>query len=141
MHDLRSLSAKSAGLAIQVLAQCLGNDFETLALKLVTKDGLIKVVSNANKTLSEVGHQSMLNILNHVCVPKLISRMQADMMNTKAAQVHAKLAMYLFVLVSIYPFEGVLDKNASSIDTYLVQCIQNANAEARSYGRKSFLVW
>jgi hypothetical protein len=75
MHDLRSLSAKSAGLAIQTLSQCLGNDFEYLALKLVTKDGLIKVLSNGNKTLVEIGVMTMMNILNHVCVPKLIPRL------------------------------------------------------------------
>ena len=63
------------------------------------------------------------------------------MLNTKSPQVHAKMATYLFVMVSIYPFEGVLDKNASSIDSYLEQCIQDANVEARKYGRKSFLVW
>lgn len=141
MHDLRSLSAKSAGLAIQTLSQCLGNDFETLALKLINKDGLIKAISNANKTLADIGHQTMLNILNHVCVPKIISRMQVEMLNSKSPLTHSKLSMYLFVIVSIYPFEGVLDKNAAYIDKFLDQCIQNANVDARKYGRKSFLVW
>lgn len=58
-----------------MLAQNFGNDFEFLALKLITKDGLIKVLHNGNKTLSDIGHQSMMSILNNVCVPKLISRL------------------------------------------------------------------
>jgi hypothetical protein len=41
------------------------------------------------------------------------------------------MAQYLYVIVSIYPYEGVLEKNASYVDTFLEQCIQNANMEAR----------
>ena len=66
------MGAKAAGVAIQTLAQCLGNDFENLALKLIRKDALIKVLHNGNKTLAEIGHFAVLGILNHVCVPKLI---------------------------------------------------------------------
>jgi hypothetical protein len=53
----------------------LGNDFEVLAHKLITKEALIKVLHSGNKMLSEFGHHSMLGILNHVCVPKLIQRL------------------------------------------------------------------
>ena len=50
------MGAKAAGLAVQVLAQCLGNDFENLALKLIQKEGLLKVLHNGNKTLADIGH-------------------------------------------------------------------------------------
>lgn len=66
------MSAKAAGLAIQTLAQNLGNDFEMLALKLITKDALLKVLHSGNKTLADLAHHAILSILNHVCVPKLI---------------------------------------------------------------------
>jgi len=72
IHDLRSISAKAASISIQVLSQVLGNDFEQLALKLIQKDALLKVLSSGNKTLSDLAHQAILSILNHVCVPKLI---------------------------------------------------------------------
>jgi hypothetical protein len=70
--------------------------------------------------LAEFGHHAMLGILNHVCVPKLISRLQTEMMGSKSTVVHAKMSQYLFVLVSMYPFEGVLDKHASTIDTFIM---------------------
>jgi hypothetical protein len=113
------MSAKSAAVAIQVLAQNLGNDFEVLALKLITKDILLKVVSSGNKTLSDLAHQSMMTILNHVCVPKLILRLQSEMANSKSTMFHAKMSQYLFVVVTIYPFDGVLDRNAAAIDAYI----------------------
>ena len=107
----------------------------------MTKEALIKVLHNGNKTLSEHAHQSILGILNHVCVPKLISRLQTELSNSKSALVHAKMAQYILVLVSIYPLDGVLDRNATHVDSYIQQCVSDANVEARMYGRKSFLVW
>ena len=113
------MSAKAAGQAIQVLAQNLGNDFEHLALKLITKEALLKVVYSGNKTLADIAHQTMLTILNHVCVPKLIPRLLVEMQNSKSSMFHAKMSQYLFVLVTIYPFDGVLDRNAATIDTFI----------------------
>ena len=51
------------------------------------------------------------------------------------------MSQYLHVLVTLYPFEGVLDRNAAVVDQFLSQCITDANSEARANGRKSFLVW
>lgn len=39
-----------------MLAQNLGNDFEVLALKLITKEALLKVIHSANKTLADHAH-------------------------------------------------------------------------------------
>lgn len=112
-----------------------------LALKLITKDALIKVLHSGNKMLAEFAHHAILGILNHVCVPKLIQRLQTEMLNSKSPVVHAKLSQYLFVLVSIYPFEGVLEKNIKIVDQYVLQCVADANSEARLNGRRSYLVW
>jgi hypothetical protein len=135
------MSAKAAGVAIQVLAQNLGNDFEHLALKLITKEALLKVVYSGNKTLADIAHQTMLTILNHVCVPKLIPRMHVEMSNNKSTAFHAKMSVYLFVLVTIYPYDGVLDRSATSIDSYIQLCVSDANSECRQNGRKAFLIW
>ena len=112
IHDLRSMSAKKAGLAIQTLAQCFGNDFEHLALKLITKEGLLKVLANGQKILADIGHTTILAIINHVCIPKIIQRFAVAMQESKSKLVHAMMSQYLLVLVTLYPFEGVLDKNA-----------------------------
>ena len=116
---MRSNPAKAASVSIQVLAQNLGNDFEFLALKLVSKDALIKAAASGNKCLSDLSHQSILSILNHVCVPKLIPRLQTEMLANKSTLVHGKMSQYLFVLVTLYPFEGVLDRNVTAIDAYI----------------------
>lgn len=83
----------------------------------------------------------MLTILNHVCVPKLIPRLSVETANNKSTAFHAKMSVYLFVLVTIYPFDGVLDRNATSIDSFIQLCVSDANSESRQNGRKAFLIW
>ena len=124
-----------------MLAQCLGNDFEVLALKLTKPEALVKGLHSGNKILVEAAHNAMLGVLNHVCVPKLIQRLQHELANSKSTTVHAKMSQYLFVLVSLYPFEGVLDKNAAHVDSFILQCVSDANGEARLNGRKAYLIW
>ena len=63
------------------------------------------------------------------------------MLASKSTLDHAKLSQYLYVIVTLYPFEGVLEKNAQYIDAYIQQCVGDANSEARFIGRKSFLAW
>ena len=41
------------------------------------------------------------------------------MSGSKSTLVHAKMSQYLFVLVTIYPLEGVLDKQAPTIDQFV----------------------
>ena len=110
-------------------------------MKLITKEALLKVLHSGNKMLAEMAHQSILEILNHVCAPKLIARLPVEMQNSKSTSVHAKMSQYLFVLVTLYPFEEVLEKHSNMIDTFIQQCVTDANSEARANGRKSFLMW
>ena len=54
-----------------------------------------------------------------MCVPGLIARLQQEMKLSKSPVVHARMSQYIFVLVTLYPFEGVLDKNAEYVDLYI----------------------
>ena len=56
------------------------------------------------------------------------------MANSKSPMARAKMASYIFVLVSIYPFEGVLDRNASAVDSYIQQCVADARAPGKTPG-------
>lgn len=51
------------------------------------------------------------------------------------------MSQYLFVFVTLYPYEGVLDKNMPHVEAFIKQSVADANKECRSNGRKSFLVW
>ena len=55
------------------------------------------------------------------------------MLLSKATNVHARFSQYLFVFVTLYPFEGVLDKNSEFIDKFIEQAVSNANSETRLF--------
>ena len=56
------------------------------------------------------------------------------MLLSKATNVHARFSQYLFVFVTLYPFEGVLDKYSEFIDKFIEQAVSNANSETRLNG-------
>jgi len=78
--DLRSVSAKEAGITIQVLASCL--DFETTALKLIPS--LVKLLHSGNKILADIGHMTVLGILNYVSSTKIHQALQQEMAVSKS---------------------------------------------------------
>lgn len=63
------------------------------------------------------------------------------MKTSKNTWVHAKLAHYLLLMLKIYPYEGVMNKNIAVLDQYVQQSLTDANPEARLNGRRAFLVW
>ena len=60
---------------------------------------------------------------------------------SKSTQAHAKMAHFLLIILTIYPFEGVLDKNISFVEAFLQSALSDANSEARHKGRRAFLAW
>ena len=66
------MSAKEAGVTIQVLASCL--EFEQTALKLIPS--LVKLLHSGNKILADIGHTTILGILNYISSTKLHQLLQ-----------------------------------------------------------------
>jgi hypothetical protein len=48
----------------------MGDDFEPLAMKFMSKESLIKLLHCGTRVLAEIGHQTILAILNSTCAPK-----------------------------------------------------------------------
>ena len=94
--DLRSVSAKEAGTTIQILASCL--DFEPTAFKLLPS--LVKLVHSGHKILAEIGHTTILGILNFVNSVRIHQQLQQEISQSKAQQVHHKISIYLYFILS-----------------------------------------
>lgn len=69
---LRSQNAKEAGAAISMMAETLGDDFESAAYRLLTKDGLMKLIHAGKHILAEIGTTAIVSILRNVCSGKVI---------------------------------------------------------------------
>ena len=51
------------------------------------------------------------------------------------------MAQYLYLILSLYPKEVLEKVGEQVLHAYLLQCINNQNAETRTLGRKSFLLY
>lgn len=53
------------------MAQCMQNDFETIAYKFIQKgESLLKLIHCGTKMLAEVGHQTIITIITNVYAPR-----------------------------------------------------------------------
>ena len=70
MVDQRSAITREAARTITVMAEIIQDDFESLALKFISQNSLIKLVQNGNKIISEQGHLCIMAILYNVVSSK-----------------------------------------------------------------------
>ena len=55
-----------------MLAEAMGDDFEQAAYKLMSKEGLVKVMHSGTKILAEIGFNAIIGIMNNVCSTKVV---------------------------------------------------------------------
>ena len=58
-----------------MLAEAMGDDFEQAAFKLMSKEGLIKVIHSGTKILAEIGFNAIIGIMNNVCSAKVVQNL------------------------------------------------------------------
>lgn len=75
---LRSQVAKEAGTCIQMLAEALGDDFESAAFRLLSKDALLKLMHAGKHILAEIGTTTVVGILRNVLSSKVVQRLAQE---------------------------------------------------------------
>jgi hypothetical protein len=125
---------------MQAIVQNIGNDFEGMANKLILTGCFMKMISSGNKIVLEHGHQVIVTMITHCIAPKLVQKFQEDMASTKNGNVRARISQYLMLMISEYPLE-VLDRFMSNVEAFLSLGMPDANADARLYARRAFLIW
>ena len=103
--DLRSSNAKEAGFCIQMLAEAMGDDFESAAYKLLQKEALMKVMHAGKTILAEIGFHATIAILNNVCSEKVIKNLTVQCMESRSKQVAGYSGVFLYLIISLYPTE------------------------------------
>ena len=119
---LRSQNAKEAGNAIQMLAEALQDDFESAAFRMLTKDGLVKLMHAGKHILAETGTVSVIGILQNVCSPKVVQRLAGEMQESKSVYVQKVSGMLLLIMLSIYPADFIKSLSAV-LKPYLKHCV------------------
>ena len=62
-------------------------DFESAAYKLLTKDGIVKLMHSGKHILAEIGTSAVTSILHNVCSVKVVQRLTEEMMATRSQYV------------------------------------------------------
>ena len=120
-----------------MISEVCQEKLEGISDKLMNKDALIKLISNANKILSEVGHQCVCSLIENVKSAKFIPKIFEEI-SSKANPVRTKCALYLDLILKNYPNQ-ILEKNVGTFEIMIEKLISDANNETRNYARQAFL--
>ena len=123
-----------------MIAESLGDEFESAAYRLITKDGLVKLMHAGKHILAEIGTSTIVGILRNVCSTKVVSRLAQEMQDSRSTYVHKSAAMFLLEIVSIYPRDFVCSMS-TVLKAFSKHCVQNPNGDCRAMGRKALLIW
>ena len=102
----------------------------------MNKDALIKLISNANKILSEVGHQCICSLIENVKSVKFIPKIFEETSN-KNISVRSKCAFYMDLILKSYPPQ-IIEKNGAAFEAVIEKLICDANKETRTSTRSAF---
>lgn len=98
------------------------------------------MVNNGNKTLSDLGHQTILEILQHNAeISKIIPHLCAHI-HSKSTLVRLRTAQYFEVVMSGAQVP-MLDANTDLIDLFLIAMTDDQNQEVRNQARLCFAVY
>mmetsp|Transcript_13087 Transcript_13087/g.17721 ORF Transcript_13087/g.17721 Transcript_13087/m.17721 type:complete len:106 (+) Transcript_13087:655-972(+) len=105
-----------------MLAETLGEDFESAAYRMLTKDGLVKLMHAGKHILAEIGTSTVIGILRNVCSTKVVQRLSQEMQDSRSTYVHRQAAMFLLEIVSIYP-RDFIKSMAGTLKAFMKHCV------------------
>lgn len=76
---------------------------------------LLKLLNNGKRIISDMAHEGITGILNHVCLPKIIDILATLFRNNKNTLVRQRTASYFEDILEKYSIE-ILSKNAKGIE-------------------------
>ena len=68
-------------------AESLGDEFESAAFRLVTKDALVKLCHAGKHILAEIGTSTIVGILFNVCSSKVLQRLAQELQESRSTYV------------------------------------------------------
>lgn len=102
----------------------IGSTYGGNGIRYFREDALFKLVGTGNKTLGELGHQTIVDILtNNNCLVKIFPYL-CSQQKTKNPTVRLRMAQYLFIVMRNYDVYN-LNQNSEFIDIFLAGSLQD----------------
>ena len=136
---MRSAISKEACRLVCLAARVAGERLESLCDKLISKDGLLKIINSGNKIIAENGNDCIITLIENVRSPKIITRI-VDEFQSKNTAVRQKISVYLKMIIESYS-DSIIEKYATPLENAIALVIADANKEVRQNTRQAFLIY
>ena len=138
MNDLRSAIMKEACRVVCFAAQNYQQNFEGGALVIVSVGGLIKLISSANKVMTDAGSQCENEIIKNVESAKIIPKL-VEQMRSKNATTRLRATQSLLHIVTEWDKPSILDKNVQTIEEFILTATKDSGPEVRNCVKKLYV--
>lgn len=139
LNDLRSAISKEACRLVCLSAKVAGERLESLCDKLISKDGLLKIINSGNKIIAENGNECIITLIQYVRSAKIITRIIEEFQSKNTA-VRQRVSAYLKMIIESYS-DSVIEKYATGMENAIALVIADANKDVRQNTRQAFLIY
>ena len=139
LNDLRSAISKEAARTLCIAAQVSGERLEAFCEKIVSKEGLFKLINCANKVIAENGHICISYLIEYVQPPRIIPKFVEEL-NSKNPLYREKITCYIKKILSSYSVH-IIEKYCGVIETGIQVGITDASKIARANTRSAYLLY
>ena len=134
--DLRSSITKEVAHLVNICATTLQGNFITAAEKIISTEGLLKLINNGNKLIAEMAHESVMNMIEYSqplkCIPAIINEIKS-----KNGHARAKVIIYVGQIIKGYD-EADVYKNMNCLQNAIKTVLSDANRAARDNAKEAF---
>jgi hypothetical protein len=125
--DLRSKVCSQACAFVILCVQKYGLAAESFADKLISKESLLKLLSNGNKVLAEAANETIQVIISCISSDRYLNKLIHEMTTTKNICVREKLSACLITIISEYDNETAI-RNVQLIEKAITMGVIDSSA-------------
>jgi len=138
MNDLRSTIMKEACRLVCFIAETYKNVYEPGALLIFSPSGVFKLISSANKVITDSGSHCANVVIRNVESAKLIPKL-VEQMKSKNATTRLRASQNFLYILAEYDKSMILDKNIQILEEFLIISGKDAAPEVRNCSKKMFV--
>ena len=109
---------------------------EPFCERMINKESLLKLVSNANRILADQGHACIISLIESVRPAKTIQRIVEEF-QSKNPLLRYKISQYITKMLEVFP-AAVIEKHSSQFENVIFHGVSDAGEQTRSQARAAY---
>lgn len=125
LHDLRSTVTREAILTLVNFAKNYPLEFANHSNKYFSgQDGLLKLLNNGKRLISDMAHDGLAKIFDCVCIPKIVELLNVQF-KSKNSLVRIRVATYFEIILKRYDIDFITKSQKSLENDFLLKGIND----------------